>query len=123
MDVSNINDSRVWQRVIDRLIEMTSRGSLEWEDWTEKLSRSTAISPLFVAFYKHWHILIYRARERSYYDEDAYTMQDDVVMEVINPSRSMKWTLPKVPSRYRLIDLIEYKQANVESLVEDLLRE
>ncbi|MBX9788126.1 MAG: hypothetical protein K2Y37_04365 [Pirellulales bacterium] len=119
--MNDINDTRVWQRVVERLVSMTSAGELDWEDWSDKTHRPNATSPLYVAEYKQWDILIYRTKEKYYYDEDVFEWQFDVSMEIVEDSGAIKWTLPKVPARNQLIDYIEYKRAHVDQLVNDLL--
>lgn len=123
MAMRDINDTMQWQRFCEKLIHMSESDQLKWEDWSERISRPNSRSPLFVASYKNWHILIYQFAHKYFHDEEHFDWEEDVAIELIKPDGRTEWTLPKVPSRYRLLDSIQYQNANVESLLNDILGE
>ena len=121
MAVADINDQKKWEVFVRRLLEKTCEGVVEWNDWSDKVSRSNSQSPFFVAQYKHWRILVYRYAYRHFLDDEHFDWEEDVAIELVDDSGMPGWKLPKVPSRYSLLDHIEYEHADVESLYSDIV--
>ena len=121
MASEDINDVRKWEQFCARMFERTESKSMSWDDNSEGVHRSDAVSPLFVSRFKGWTILIYRYSYNYYHDEDRFTPAEEVAIEIINEKGKIEWTLPKVPSRSRLIDLIQYQTSDVASLFKEML--
>ena len=123
MAMKDINDTKQWEQFCEKLIQKTQAQNLEWEDWSDHIGRPDSRSPLFVATYKDWHILIYKFAYKYFHDEEQYDWEQDVTIELIKQDGKTDWTLPKVPSRHALLDLVQFQNANVESLLDDILED
>lgn len=121
MAMTNINDEVRWEAFCKRLMELTERGAIKWSDWSDHIDRDDADSPLFVAKYKNWHLLIYRYSYKHWIDEDEFHWTKDVTIELIDDDHRLLWRLPKVPGRHQLLDYVEYKNADVQSLLDDVM--
>jgi len=121
MAIKDMNDSKKWEAFCEKLIEMSRDHNIAWEDRSEHIKRPDSISPLFVAEYKEWHILIYKYSYKYFYDEEQFDWQEDVLIELIQEDGKTKWTLPKTPSRYELLEIVQFQNANVELLLNDIL--
>jgi hypothetical protein len=117
----DINDIRKWSEFCERLIAKTASGDLEWEDWGGRIGRPDARSPLFVARYKAWRILIFKYSYKYFYDEERFDWDEEVAMELIDDTGKNEWTFPKVPNRYQLLDRIQFNHSDVQSLLDDVL--
>lgn len=120
---NDINDLRKWTTFCDRLIAKTTAGELEWRDWAHKIGRPDPRSPLFVAEYKSWRILIYKYSYRYFHDEDRYDWDEEIAMELIDADGKNEWTFPKVPNRHQLLDHIQFLHSDVASLLDDILKD
>jgi len=123
MAITDLDDTDKWNKVCLRLAAMTADGSLVWFDWTHRMSREEAISPLYVADYKSWRFLVFKFSYRHYFDVETYETEEEISIELIDSSGATTWKLPKVPARRILFDRIQFRQANAQSLLEDLLAE
>jgi|688.fasta_scaffold187054_5 hypothetical protein len=117
----DINDVRKWTEFCERLIAKTASGDLKWKDWGHKIGRPEARSPLFVATYKTWRILVFKYAYKYFHDEDRYDWDEEVGMELIDDAGKNEWTFPKVPNRYQLLDRIQFNHSDVQSLLDDVL--
>lgn len=121
MAIKNINDEVQWDAVCRQLIRLTNEGVIEWSDWSGTIGRPNSRSPLFVASYKQWQILIYRYASKHWRDEEDFDWEEDVGMELINNEGTTRWVFPRVPSRHKLLDHIQFASANVKGLLDDIL--
>lgn len=121
MAVNDINDATKWEAFCDRLAQSTASGQLVWDNWDTRTARPNAKSPVFVTTYKQWKIAIYKYEYKYFYDEDRFDWNEEVAIDLIDDSGKNEWTIPKVPSRRRLLDQIQFKNADVESLLDDVL--
>lgn len=121
----NINSLKKWEEVCKRLIERTidtSESRLVWEIWDEdRLVRPDAVSPFYVANFEDWYILVYKHYYEHVDIEDGVEAGVDVAIELIDAKGKIQWQVPKVPSRFQLIDRIQYLCSNVDRFINDIL--
>lgn len=118
---NDMNDTRKWTAFCDRLIRKTADGEIKWHDWAHRIGRPDARSPLFVAEFKSWRILIYKYSYKYFHDEERYDWDEEIAMELIDSDGRNEWTFPKVPNRHQLLDRIQYLNSGVESLLNEML--
>jgi hypothetical protein len=121
MAIKDINDARKWDKFCDRLIELTTSGKIGWSDWSHRIQRSDNKTPLFVTEYKGWYILIFKYDYKYFFDEERYEWSEDIAIELIDSDGRNLWTLPQVPSRKKLLGHVQFANADVESLLNDVL--
>lgn len=123
MAMTDINDTKRWEEFYKKLIIKTGSGEIEWQEWSDRIHRPDSRSPLYVAKYKEWHILLYKFAYKYFIDDEHFDWQEDVAMEIVGKDGVTEWLFPKTPSRYRLLDLVQFRSAGVENLLNDVLGE
>ena len=123
MATEKINDIRKWDEFCSRVINKTLNQDIKWRDASRTFTRGDSVSPLFSAMYKTWRILVYRYSYKHYFDEEDFTVSEEVAIELIDNSGMAIWSLPKVPHRHRLLDMIQYQNSDAQSLLDAMLSE
>lgn len=119
--MNDLYKRETWRKFCDKLIELTENGKLKWEDWSDKIKRRDSLSPLFVVKHKKWLILVYKYQWKYFHDEENYEWTESVRIELIQANGMNTWTIPMDGSAKLLLDMIQYKQADVDDLLGDLL--
>lgn len=119
--MKDINDIEKWNAFCRELATKTEKGEIHWDDWGDRLTRPDAKSGMFVATYKQWRILVYKYDYKLYRDEDDFEWMENVAIEIIDEKGNLKWALPRVPASRWLLDQIQFGDAGVESLYNDLM--
>lgn len=122
MDDKNINDSRKWGSFVEKLISQTQQGAIEWEDCRKATTRERSKGPIFLAeIVANRFVVVYRYTYDYFVDVDEYDVREDIAIELVDSDGNKLWRLPDVDSRYRLIDLLEFKNADAEATLNAFL--
>lgn len=120
----DINNTVKWSKFVRKLINQTDSDSITWKDCSRLASRPEATGPIYIAHdVGEGSVAIYRSEYRYYVDEDVFEMRPNVIIEIVDSGCKRQWTVPGVSERYDLIDLVEYKVANVSSILDSFLND
>lgn len=118
----NINDERKWTTFVEKLIARTQDESIEWKDCRRTTRRERSKGPIFVSeIVADKFVAVYRYTYDYYTDVDEYDEREDIAIELVDGDGEKLWRLPDVPPRYRLIDLLEFKDADAEGTLNAFL--
>ena len=119
-----MNDPAKWERFTRALIKKTESGELEWRNFAGLTSRDQATGQIFVAeILPAKFVAVYRFDFRRWFDVDEYETSPEVAIELADERGRMTWRLPEVPSRWSLIDAIEFQYADAERTFKDFVEE
>ena len=111
----NINDEKKWAAFIEKLISDTQEGKIEWKDFRLKTNREGAVGSIFIAeIVANKFVAAYRYTYNYFTDVDEYEEREGIAIELVDKNGVKRWHLPDVSLRYKLIDLIEFKDADAD---------
>ena len=117
MAMTNIHDQETWEQFSTKLLDKTQAATLVWEDWSARISRRDAISPLFVAEYKDWYILIYQYEWKTRIDDSDIQS----AIELIDLQGRNRWTVPTLSVGSTLFDQVQFQAERVLELLDTIL--
>lgn len=120
MDMSSVPQ---WRRLVDKLTKSTRSERIKWSEVGDHVQRNDQLSPLFMASYGRWHLLVYQYGERHWTDPDNYVMEEEVAIELVDKDARCEWMLPKVPNRFELLDAIQFSHSGAADFLREMLQD
>lgn len=111
-------------QLIDRLTELTQSTELEWERraYPGKLvSTESQIDAVYEVEYKNRNLRLYEKSYKNYTDEYEYQWTEGVVLEFVDGDGDHVWQFPNLRSIWDLLKAVKYKEAGVDSFINDVL--
>ncbi len=116
----DINDEEQWGTFVDKLTAETRNGRIAWKEGVTE--RDDANGPVFLAeILKQKYVVAYRYEYTQCLDEDRFDTQEDVAIELAGEDGERLWRLPEVYARHALMDVVEYKNARADAILEAFL--
>jgi len=125
MVYEHIDDYQKWLKFVDKLIDDTRSGKLEWHVIADPGDRANEIiSPVFITeIVGDRFIAIYRYKYPYYVGPEEYELREEVNIELVDSLGRKQWLLPQVKPRFELLDLINYKLAGADATLEEFLND
>lgn len=111
------NSYEDWERFAELMIEKTKAGRIDWTDLrrlrSQEVSRPGLIGPIFYTKFgsRPYEIAVYRYEYPYSVDEVRDEMRTETAIEFVDSDGMPSWTLPQVPSRRELYDLLQFETA------------
>lgn len=116
--------SREYIQLIDRLTELTQSKEIEWDrkHCPDKLEGTeNKIDMVYEIEYKGKNLRLYEEKYKHFTDEFDFYWADRVVLEFIDEVGGHIWKFPDLRSISDLLTAIKYKEAGVDSFIQDVL--
>lgn len=125
-EIEDINDEGKWTRFVEKLIRLTQSGDLEWnstENYVTPPMRERIDGPFFMSEPENGrYVGIYRREYDHFYDEETYSTATEVVLELVDKDGFRLWTLPRVLNGRKLLDIVEFKNADVDGFLDSFMK-
>lgn len=116
-----------WEAAVAKMAEMTAAGGIRWLDVPEAVphcDEGTGVRGVpYLAYFHNKQFLVYQFDCRIYHDEDSWIPASDVAIEIVDEKFAMQFRLPKVPSRWALMQAIRAKVSGADDFLDKFLSE
>ncbi|ENM3890279.1 hypothetical protein Q9F25_003499 [Vibrio cholerae] len=110
-------------QIIDKLIELTQHGSI---NWAEERPESYMVGPdskvdfVYITEYLGRIIRTYRRDYKYYLDDVQYTWSYEIVIEFIDNSGNRLGRFPSTPNHSELLQAIQYQNPQIRNFFNDM---
>lgn len=111
--------------IIDKLIELTQHDKMVWKGQdpvAPMVGPDSRVDMVYVAKHLGRNIRVYRQNFKYYFDEEKYTWDEKIVVDLVDDYGSLLGTFPNTPNAWELIKAIQFQNPEVKNFYDDLFK-
>jgi hypothetical protein len=109
--------------IVDKLIELTHHGVIEWEKYSPPsylVGPDSNVDLVYAVNYLNRTIQIYRRDFKYYLDEIQYTWDYEIVIEFVSNNGERLGRFPNTPNASELLAAIQYQNPEIKNFYKDI---